>query len=219
MFEFNIKRSIRFLFLILLFDLTCLPSTALKNPKSEIDAKESKLVFKDTVITQSPDGVMKYLGKFSVTFYWVVKETDYNGPKNTPLYLENGSLLGYFDDNFVKDFKKESCAELKNGTSISYLKKANKARIVNKFLGFNGHTITPLQSIAVDPNVIPLGSEVYIPALTKLASHSGKVRAHDIGSLIQGYKIDIFVGYKEDTKLLTNAGIASSSLVDVYLLE
>lgn len=216
---FDIKRAFSLFFLIAIFDLTCLPSTALKNPKSEVVAQESKLVFKDTVITQSPEGAMKYLGKFRVTFYWIVRETDYNGPKDTPLYLENGSLLGYFDYDFVQDFKKEACAELKNGKWISYLKRANKVRVVNKFLGFNGYTITPFQSIAVDPEIIPLGSEVYIPALTKLTSHNGRVHAHDIGSMIQNHRIDIFVGYKENTKLLTKAGIESSSLVDIYLLE
>jgi 3D (Asp-Asp-Asp) domain-containing protein len=219
MIDFNLKRSIRFLFLILIFDLACLPSTILKNSRSEAIGQESKLVFKDTSITQSPIGAMKYLGKFAVTFYWIVREENYHGQKDTPLYLENGKLLGYFDYDFVHAFKKEACAELKNGKLISYMKRVNRVGIVKEFLGVNGYTISPLKTIAVDPNVISVGSELYIPALTKLPSHNGKVSAHDIGSMIQGHAIDIFVGYKENTKLLTDAGIESSSLVDIYLLE
>jgi len=219
MFSFNLRRSIRFLFLILFFDLACLPSTILKSPRSEAIGQESKLILKDTVITQAPNGAMKYLGKFKVTFYWIIREEDYNGPKDTPLYLENGKLLGYFDYDFVQDFKKEACAELKNGKLISYMKRVNRVGIVKEFLGINGYTISPLKTIAVDPDIIHVGSELYIPALTKLASHNGKVYAHDIGSMIQGREIDIFVGYKENTNLLTNAGIESSGLVDIYLLE
>jgi len=221
MFRLNLKRFIRFLFLLLVFDLGCITSTVLHQPTGELIGSESNLVFKDTVITQAPAGNMKYLGKFKVTFYWIVEESDYSGAKNTPLYLENGNVLGYFPKEFISDFKKESCAELKGGKCISYLKRANKVRVVREFLGVNGFTISPFKSIAVDPSVIPIGSKLHIPALTQMNgySHNGTVYAHDIGSMINGHSIDIFVGYKSNTKLLTNAGIESSSLVDVYLLE
>lgn len=226
MFNFGTTKAFRLFFLIAVFELACLSSISLKNPASEAIGQTSRLVFKDTVITQSfdnqdqsPAGAMKYLGKFKVTFYWIVRESDYNGEKNTPLYLENGKILGYFPYDFVQDFKKEACAELNDGKRISYLKKANKVRIVQEFLGFNGHTISPLKSIAVDPDVIPLGSKLYIPNLSKLTNHDGKIFAHDIGSMIKDREVDIFVGHKENTKLLTSVGIESSGLVDIYLLE
>ncbi len=221
MFDLSLKRNIRFLFLILIFDLACISSTVLKSPRNEIIAQESKLILKDTVITQSPAGAMKYLGKFKVTFYWIIRESDYDGPKDTPLYLENGKLLGDFDYDFVQAFKKEACAELKGGKLISYMKRVNRVGVVREFLGVNGYTISPFKSIAVDPSVIATGSKLYIPALTTMKErpHNGIVYAHDIGSMINGNSIDIFVGYKENTKLLTDAGIESSSLVDIYLLE
>jgi 3D (Asp-Asp-Asp) domain-containing protein len=172
-------------------------------------------------INQSPSGAMKYLGKFKVTFYWIIREEDYSGPKDTPLFLENGKLLGYFDYDFVQAFKKEACAELRGGKLISYMKRVNRVGIVREFLGINGYTISPFKSVAVDPSVITPGSKLYIPALTTMKNrpHNGTVYAHDIGSMINGHSIDIFVGYKENTKLLTDAGIESSSFVDVYLLE
>ena len=209
------------MFLIVIFDLACISSTVLKSPRSEIIAQESKLIIKDTVITQSPSGAMKYLGKFKVTFYWIVREDDYDGPKDTPLYLENGKLLGYFDYDFVHAFKKEACAELKSGKCISYMKRVNRVGVVSQFLGVNGYTISPFKSIAVDPSVIATGSKLYIPALTNMKEkpHNGVVYAHDIGSMINGNSIDVFVGFKENTRLLTDAGIESSSMVDVYLLE
>lgn len=226
MFGLSLRRSIRFLFLIVVFDLACLPSTLFKHPRSELIGEGNQLIYKDTVITQlpstqAPAGAMKYLGKFRVTFYWIIRESDYGGPKDTPLYLENGKLLGYFDYDFVQAFKKEACAELKGGKLISYMKRVNRVGVVREFLGVNGYTISPFKSIAVDPSVIATGSKLYIPALTTMKErpHNGVVYAHDIGSMINGNSIDIFVGYQENTKLLTDAGIESSSLVDIYLLE
>ncbi len=220
-FRFNFERTARLVFLMIVLDLAYFSSTVLHHSQGELIGQESKLMFKDTVIIQSPVGAMKYLGKFKVTFYWVVEESEYHGPKNTPLYLEDGTVLGYFTSVFVSDFKKEACAELRGGKLISYLKRINKVRVVREFLGVNGYTISPLKSIAVDPDIIPLGSKLYIPKLTKLQSyaHNGIVNAHDIGSMINGHSIDIFVGYKAQTRLLTNVGIESSSIIDVYLLE
>ncbi|ASB90029.1 LysM peptidoglycan-binding domain-containing protein [Bacillus sonorensis] len=45
--------------------------------------------------------------------------------------------------------------------------------------------------IAVDPNVIPLGSKVYVEGY-------GEATAEDTGSAINGHKIDVFISNKED---------------------
>ncbi|MCS7250078.1 MAG: 3D domain-containing protein [candidate division WOR-3 bacterium] len=165
----------------------------------------------------------KYLGKFKVSFYWIVKEEDYKGKKSIPLYLEDGRLLGYFCADFIKDFKIESCAQLRDGRIISYLKKKNRAKIVDKPLGF-GFKLTPLKSIAVDPEFIKLGSLLFIPNIFGLKinsheTHNGLFYAHDIGSEIKGRKIDIFLGYKENHHNFKLAGIKHGTEVDVYLLE
>ena len=47
------------------------------------------------------------------------------------------------------------------------------------------------QSIAVDPSVIPLGSEVYIPAL-RSDGHGGWFVAQDTGGAINGHHVDVF---------------------------
>lgn len=232
MFCVNIKKACRLFFLIAIFDLACLPSMLCWSIRpfmdqevrfglinNELLAQEANLAQLNLNNSEAPEGLGKYLGKFKVTFYWIIREGDYNGEKDTPLYLESGKVLGYFPYRFVSAFKKEAAAELKDGKLISYLKKMNKVRVVREFLGYTGYTINPLKSIAVDPECIPLGSKVYIPALTKVVDHNGTMFAQDIGSMIKGHDIDIFVGHKENMKLLTRAGIESSSLVDVYLLE
>ncbi|MBS4015125.1 MAG: hypothetical protein KGZ86_01625 [Candidatus Latescibacteria bacterium] len=197
----------------------------------EADEKpETRLLHMD--ITKSdlaPTENRQYLGKFKVTFYWIVEESDYTGSKTTPLYLENGKLLGYFCHKFVKDFKIESCAELKDGRRISYLKRAGKVRVVSDFLGYGGYTIQPFVSVATDPKVIPTGSKLFIPQLANIdravlvagygIEDHRHVYAHDIGSMINNHHIDFFVGYKRNIKLFNDAGIKSSGLVDVYLVE
>jgi len=47
------------------------------------------------------------------------------------------------------------------------------------------------QSIAVDPNVIPLGSHVYIPAYAH-DGHGGWFVAQDTGGAISGHHIDVY---------------------------
>jgi 3D (Asp-Asp-Asp) domain-containing protein len=48
-----------------------------------------------------------------------------------------------------------------------------------------------LQSIAVDPGVIPLGSRVYIPAY-RHDGHGGWFVAQDTGGAINGHRIDVY---------------------------
>ncbi|MEO0073312.1 MAG: 3D domain-containing protein [candidate division WOR-3 bacterium] len=165
----------------------------------------------------------KYLGRFKVTFYWVVREEDYPTSRSVPLYDTQGQLLGRFSSAFVKAFKTESAAKLRDGRKISYLKLRNRAQVVDEFLGHGGHTLVALKSVAVDPRVIPLGSRLYIPQAGNVVIDgqplSGLFYAHDIGSAIKGKRIDIFLGAQEHMQAFNAAGMGSSSSVDVYLLE
>lgn len=72
--------------------------------------------------------------------------------------------------------------------------------------GATGKPVTPLRSIAVDIEVIPLGSVVYIPDYAGLplgdgSKHDGCFRADDRGSKVVGRHVDIFTGDPETTKL------------------
>ncbi len=174
----------------------------------------------------SPDQEIKaarYLGKFKVTYYWVVEEKDYPQSRAVPLYTPDGKLLGRFSSAFVRDFKIESCARLRDGRCISYLKRQDRAQVVDKFLGHGGYTLTELKSVAVDPQVIPLGSTIYIPEAENVVVNgrrlSGVFYSHDIGSAVNGRHIDIFLGKKENMSAFASAGLKSSCSVDVYILE
>jgi 3D (Asp-Asp-Asp) domain-containing protein len=165
----------------------------------------------------------RYLGRFKVTYYWAVDEAEYPTSRSSPLYLADGQLLGRFSSAFVKAFRVEAAACLKDGRRISYMKRANRVEVVDEFLGCGGHTLADLRSIAVDPRLIPLGSVVYIPQAENVTvdGHTlgGVFYAHDVGSAIKGKHIDIFVGRKQNMDAFTSAGMGSSSGVDVYILE
>jgi 3D (Asp-Asp-Asp) domain-containing protein len=57
-----------------------------------------------------------------------------------------------------------------------------------------GKTREQAMSIAVDPNVIPLGSQVKITFPEPYTHFNGVYTANDTGSAIKGKKIDIFMG-------------------------
>ncbi|HEX3317659.1 MAG TPA: 3D domain-containing protein [Solirubrobacteraceae bacterium] len=49
--------------------------------------------------------------------------------------------------------------------------------------------LTPYKSIAVDPDLIPMGSKVYVP---QYKDHGGWFKAADTGGAIQGRHVDVF---------------------------
>ena len=72
--------------------------------------------------------------------------------------------------------------------------------------------LEPFRSVAVDPDVVPLGSLLYIPELDGLTMpgrppwggfiHDGCVHAVDVGGGIDGQHIDFFVGRYQSKKAL-----------------
>jgi 3D (Asp-Asp-Asp) domain-containing protein len=165
----------------------------------------------------------RYLGRFKVTFYWVVEERDYPASNAVPLYDKQGNLVGRFSRQFVNDFKREAAARLKDGRCISYMKRAGRVMVDTVFHGINGYTLTELKSIAVDPRVIPIGARVYIPQAERVVVNgsplSGIFRAEDIGSAVKGKHIDVFVGSRENARAFGASGMRSLGSVDVYILE
>ncbi len=73
-------------------------------------------------------------------------------------------------------------------------------------IAYDGTPAVPYKTIAVDPKVIPLQSQVYIPGI-------GQVRANDTGSAIKGKIIDIAMDSK---KAAWNWGRRN---IEIYILD
>ena len=67
-------------------------------------------------------------------------------------------------------------------------------------------------AVAVDPNVIPLGTKLYVESLDGTPDY-GFCTAEDTGSAIKGYRIDLFFNTAEEVK---NFGRRK---VKVYILD
>jgi signal transduction histidine kinase/3D (Asp-Asp-Asp) domain-containing protein len=87
--------------------------------------------------------------------------------------------------------------------------------------GATGKAITPLRTVAVDSDAIPLGTVLYIPDYNGLrdregAPHDGCFVAADRGSKVKGKHVDIFAGTLE-TAGAWNVAVPSNRGVQVVL--
>lgn len=71
-------------------------------------------------------------------------------------------------------------------------------------VGSGNEALVPLRSIAVDKDVVPLGSVLYIPAARgvkvrgidgKTLVHDGYFYAADTGGAVRGHQVDVFLGF------------------------
>jgi 3D (Asp-Asp-Asp) domain-containing protein len=72
--------------------------------------------------------------------------------------------------------------------------------------GASGRPVTPLRSVAVDTELIPLGTPIRIQEFIGVAlpgggKHDGCFRADDRGSRVTGRHVDIFTGDPDETKV------------------
>ena len=196
-------------------------------PALSVPAQSSTLSSLPSAVPDSPSYSLRKaqdLGKFKVTFYWLVEEDNYQGKKTSPLYASDGKLVGRFTPQFIKDFQNESCAMLSDGRIISYLKGTKRCRIVDMPIGADGYTLTELKSVAVDPTVIPIGSALFIRdaedlPVTDSFVHDGVFYAQDVGSTIKGNRIDVYLGPKSNMDLFRSTAMCRTGGVEVYLLQ
>jgi 3D (Asp-Asp-Asp) domain-containing protein len=173
------------------------------------------------------------IGKFKNTYYYLVSEHKYddrNEPKDTPMLAEDGSVLVYVKKSFYKAVKIEGSGKLNDGRVINF----SSYRDQTYHWAFTKHPVgrgvgncalVPYKTIAVDPDMIPLGSLVYIDETKGMklpdgSLHNGYWRADDKGGAIQEKRIDIFVGVDEESgQLLADNGIKHMQALTVRLIQ
>jgi len=165
---------------------------------------------------------MTYDITVSPTYYHLAREVEYAGPRDTPIYRQDGSVIATVPRHFVDNLCVEGSGKLADGRVINTAGSCSygpacltgspecyhtvDAARYPWGVGVNGIALRPLRSIAVDrrQTPIPYGSDVYIPRFDGLRIpsidgiggfvHDGHFTAEDTGGWITGNHIDIFVG-------------------------
>ena len=181
----------------------------------------------------------KLLGTFRNTYYDFPAEIEFSG-EMTPLMNKSCQTIAQVPKGFHDAVCVQGSGTLTSGATVSFSRRdcscaALCPRTQQKICfdrldpvqfpfgrGAQGTAITPLRTIAVDSQQIPLGSWVYIPEYDGVARringppHDGCCKAEDRGLKVKGKHVDIFTGRSDVTKHLNNR-VPSNQGVHVYL--
>jgi 3D (Asp-Asp-Asp) domain-containing protein len=182
----------------------------------------------------------KVLGTFKNTYYDFPAEDDYSG-EPTPLYDAQCRTKISVPKGFFETLCVQGSGLLTSGNPVSFNRRdCDCAPVcprtgqkicfdvldISKYpwgRGATGQPITPLLTVAVDSNVLPLGSSLYIPEFDGLpreperrTKHDGCFIAQDRGLRVQGQHVDIFTGQVAMTRLW-NSLVPSNSGVTIVV--
>jgi len=182
----------------------------------------------------------RVLGSFRNTYYDFPNEGDYQGAS---VSLKDAACKTIKD--VPRGFYEAVCVQgsgtLSSGATVSFAKRDCECapicpRTSQKICfdqldskrfpwgrGATGQAITPLITVAVDSDVIPLNTPVYIPQFDGLprdvgqtAAHDGCFIAQDRGLKVKGKHVDVFTGDEALTKVW-NGLVPSNKGVTVVL--
>lgn len=167
----------------------------------------------------------KVLGTFRNTYYDFPSEQEFSGDSVT-LFNAQCKPITQVARGFFEAVCVQGSGLLANGSPISFHRRdcecaelcpRTQQRIcfdaldIAKFpwgRGASGSAITPLLTVAVDSNVIPLGTPLYIPEFdgiprdaSRSSLHDGCFVAQDRGLRVQGQHVDVFTGQPSVTQL------------------
>lgn len=165
-----------------------------------------------TVTPVDSENEFEFVGSFRPTFYQTLDQADPawpDEPATEPLYRADGSLIATVEPSFKHRLDIEGSGRLRDGRVVNIDEKIDEswryliAKNATYGISERGSKLIPYRTIAVDPDVVKLGSVLYIPALKgiQLPSgeiHDGYVLAQDTGQGIDGYRMDLFVGFEVD---------------------
>ncbi|HTU63886.1 MAG TPA: 3D domain-containing protein [Polyangiales bacterium] len=165
------------------------------------------------------------LGTFRNTYYDFPRELDFAGPQ---VAVKNArcETISQVPREFFESLCVQGSGTLRSGATVSFAKRdcacAELCPRTSQHICFDqldpklfpfgrgatGKAITPLLSVAVDSNVIPLGTPLYIPEFEGLprevdgtTQHDGCFVAQDRGIRVTGQHVDVFTGFATITAL------------------
>jgi 3D (Asp-Asp-Asp) domain-containing protein len=203
-----------------------------------IDSSAGARASAGSLDASSPQLAGKVLGTFKNTYYDFPSEADFEG-ETVSLMNSACKPISRVPRTFYESVCVQGSGTLRSGGTVSFAKRdcscAAQCPRTGQHICFDlldkqkfpwgrgatGRGITPLLSVAVDSNVIPLGTPLYIPEYDGVArdpsgytKHDGCFLAEDRGMSVKGQQVDVFTGYTEITRLW-NRLVPSNSGVTV----
>jgi len=198
--------------------------------KVETESSEASELKKDSSV-DSYVGQGDSLGSFKFTFYWVARESDYIGPRNTPIFSRSGKELARARRGFVSAASMEGTGILENGEMVNLFGPCKKGTCFLKVdrkkfpygMGSQSNRINPFRSVAADGKVLKHGTKLYVKELdgVEIAGvdgfddfvHDGCVVVEDTG--VTGQHLDMFVP-RQNVYPRVFAAMGQKESVDVY---
>ena len=156
------------------------------------------------------------LGEFIITYYWVALESEAPGEPDTHVYDDGCNQLAFVSNAFFARMRLEGTARLRDGRLLNYdgacacPTSPCFVELDERFpwgTGAMRRALVPLRSVAVDRDIITIGTRLYVEELDGLAMpavgdaaafvHDGCVSADDTGGAIGGMQIDFFAGLRQ----------------------
>lgn len=173
------------------------------------------------------------IGSLKPTFYWVAVETAEAAERNKELKDMDGNVMARVTEQFDKDIRMEGTGKMLDGRILNFAGRAPKegGGLEVRFLvcppeapygyGLDFIPLVPFRSVAVDPEVVKIGSKIYIPKAVGIllpdgTRHDGYFMAVDIGSAIKNKRIDMFTAYGDQSKVFEDGGLVNMKAVDVF---
>lgn len=205
------------------------------SPPSEIEliseaSKDKVIPLAPRPQTEAPVSV----GWFDVTFYWVAEE-DPTEKQRKVLYDRTCRPLAKVSRSFARKIAMEGTGRTRDGRTLNiagHCRCKRQRRCYSETsldkpwgLGVAKTPLAPFRSIAVDPDIMPFGTALYVPALDGVRMpgeppwgnfvHDGCLLAADRGGNVRGHQIDIFAGTRSHFLSLRQ----ESELAEVELHE
>lgn len=175
------------------------------------------------------------VGRFKMTYYWVVFESEFAGRPSVPLYDIKRKVLTVVSEEFAERVSMEGTGVLRDGRVVNLHKECAFARFKWCFLlvdktqapfGYGSHVpLHPFRTLAVPDKILERGTVVYLPAFDGMPLpgdeggfefHDGCFVVEDTGWSLKGKHIDIFA-LSEDYYEALQKQVEEKYSVDIYV--
>lgn len=176
--------------------------------KARSSAAVPTIVLISLVLTACGQEEQRSLVEMELTYYWIAAPLAGDGGEAVPLLDLEGIEIARVPETFARRVAMEGTGRLLDGrlVNISNAEPWPGSRfmlvdtgVAPHGLDARGEPLVPFVTVAVDPEVVPLGATLYAPTLAGFAlpdgtTHDGRLRAGDTGYTISGHHLDLFTG-------------------------